>query len=113
LSEGWEEGMNPGNWPPEMSTGRFGFPWTLEHTKIQIGAHHPRKCFGKVCALHNRSQHAMRGFRQHWRGDRRIIERVCPHEVGHPDPDDLRINCGIDAGVHGCDGCCRREDARR
>ena len=35
--------------------------------------------------------------------DRRIMERICPHGVGHPDPDDV-LN---QDRVHGCDGCCR------
>lgn len=39
---------------------------------------------------------------QHWRGDRHLMERICPHGVGHPDPDDINPD-----GVHGCDGCCR------
>ena len=30
-------------------------------------------------------------------------ERVCPHGIGHPDPD--RPHHG--GGVHGCDGCCK------
>lgn len=33
------------------------------------------------------------------------MERICPHGVGHPDPDeiDLEVNA---KGIHGCDGCC-------
>jgi hypothetical protein len=34
------------------------------------------------------------------------MERICPHGVGHPDPDEYAIASGGDAGVHGCDGCC-------
>jgi hypothetical protein len=48
----------------------------------------------------------MRSFRQHWRGDRDMMERICTHGIGHPDPDDFRIRMGFDSGVHGCDGCC-------
>ena len=34
------------------------------------------------------------------------MERMCPHGVGHPDPDDV-TNLGEDViGIHGCDGCC-------
>jgi hypothetical protein len=43
----------------------------------------------------------MRRWPQNWRGDRYLIERICPHGVGHPDPDDLNPDT-----VHGCDGCC-------
>ena len=49
------------------------------------------------------TNHSMRGFPQLWREDRRIMERICPHGVGHPDPDDV-LN---QDRVHGCDGCCR------
>lgn len=57
------------------------------------------------CPIHNPSDHTMRAFPTHWRGDRGIMERICPHGVGHPDPDDVNVRNGD--GVHGCDGCCR------
>ena len=86
----------------------------LENTDIALYAHLESECRGSVCALHNRSDHHMRDWPQHWRGDRGLIERICPHGVGHPDPDSLaRLNDrGLSAeavaaeGVHGCDGCC-------
>lgn len=37
----------------------------------------------------------------HWRDDRSFMERICPHGVGHPDPDDEHAD-----PIHGCDGCC-------
>jgi hypothetical protein len=47
----------------------------------------------------------------HWRDDRKLMERICKHGVGHPDPDDLahkkRIGLDVDTiSIHGCDGCC-------
>jgi len=68
----------------------------------EIVAHSLGDCRGGVCCIHNRSDHHMRGMRQHWRGDAGKMERLCSHGIGHPDPDDLSDN-----GVHGCDGCCR------
>jgi hypothetical protein len=59
----------------------------LEHSPVILVAHPFTKCDGTVCALHNRTDHAMRSFPQHWRYDRGLIERICPHGVGHPDPD--------------------------
>jgi len=65
------------------------------------------------CPIHSPSEHSMRGFPLHWRGDRGIMERICPHGVGHPDPDTLAY---IDPdgskmeGVHGCDGCCAERE---
>lgn len=65
-------------------------------------------CKGRPCALHNPSEHELSGAPLDWRGDRRIMERVCQHGVGHPDPDDAayRASKGDHDTVHGCDGCC-------
>lgn len=48
-----------------------------------------------------------------WRGDRQLMERICPHGIGHPDPDHLAFIAKIDGpdearteSIHGCDGCC-------
>jgi predicted kinase len=75
---------------------------------------HPRKdCVGRHCCIHNPSNHHMRDWPQHFRADRALTERTCPHGIGHPDPDDLhfkRLMAGTDEvpdAVHGCDGCCR------
>jgi len=78
----------------------------LENTDTVYFTHPEDKCLGEVCTIHNRSNHAMREFPQHWRADRMIIERICTHGIGHPDPDEYRVLIGEDDGVHGCDGCC-------
>jgi hypothetical protein len=68
-----------------------------------------------------------------WRGDTRVMERICPHGIGHPDPDHMAYVssltpehiCPDDGpadesaacpyphldwqGVHGCDGCCNEK----
>jgi hypothetical protein len=63
---------------------------------------HPKtKCKGQNCCIHNPSDHHMRDWPQNWRGDRNLMERICPHGIGHPDPDDPNPD-----KVHGCDGCC-------
>lgn len=64
-------------------------------------------CMGDHCTIHNMSDHSMRSFPQHWRADRGIMERICPHGIGHPDPDDYRVNQYEYERVHGCDGCCK------
>ena len=39
-----------------------------------------------------------------------LIEWQCEHGVGHPDPQSIK-NMGDDGwGIHGCDGCCSRDD---
>lgn len=83
---------------------------TLACDWIHLSNVHPvEACTGRACVIHNPTPHHMRWWRLHWRDDRGIFERICPHGVGHPDPDQrafwkangLEVN-----GVHGCDGCC-------
>jgi hypothetical protein len=84
---------------------------------IQVGVkrltvHAPEKCAGQRCCIHNPSNHHMVTWPQNWRGDRGLMERTCPHGVGHPDPDDIAYKSTLDAknayyeAIHGCDGCC-------
>jgi len=73
--------------------------------------HAERECAGQYCVIHNPSEHHMSGWPIEIRRDKNCLtERICPHGVGHPDPDSLVwINgeFGENAwGVHGCDGCC-------
>ncbi len=59
------------------------------------------------CPIHYPSYHALSHRPTHWRNDRGIMERICEHGVGHPDPDDIKVREGDwTEGVHGCDGCC-------
>lgn len=94
---------------------------------------HPKeKCEGREipCCIHSPSDHHMRTWEMNWRGDTGVMERLCPHGVGHPDPDhmtyvrsltpehecvdDLNDEYGSSCphphlewqGVHGCDMCC-------
>jgi hypothetical protein len=78
----------------------------LEHSDEMVRAHLLKDCGPGPCTIHRRTNHVMRPFSQHWRADRGIMERICSHGVGHPDPDDYRVRIGDDSGIHGCDGCC-------
>jgi hypothetical protein len=68
------------------------------------------ECTIHGCVIHSPTDHPMKDFEQIWRQDRGIMERVCEHGVGHPDPDGLKwlVRNGSVAPdfVHGCDGCC-------
>ena len=79
--------------------------YVLEHTDITLIVHEADRCMGEYCTVHNKSDHSMRSFPQHWRGDRGIMERTCPHGVGHPDPDSP-WPANSSEWVHGCDFCC-------
>jgi len=90
------------------------------HSRPVLHTHSPSVCAGQRCCIHNPSNHHM----NHWplvhRMDRQVVrngmkltlsERICPHGVGHPDPDSLDWLARYDRRdvwqVHGCDGCCR------
>lgn len=80
---------------------------------VRLITHDPSKCEGRPCCIHNPSDHSMRDFPQLWRSDRGLMERTCPHGIGHPDPDDIahkRQTRGEEyaryEAIHGCDGCC-------
>lgn len=79
--------------------------------RIQI--HSRRLCEGRPCVFHNPSDHHMRHLKRNIRYDRAycLVERICPHGVGHPDPDSLAfVAAKTDsyASIHGCCGkrCC-------
>jgi hypothetical protein len=79
-----------------------------------VRTHSIDKCHGRVCAVHNPTDHHMRDWPMLWRSDRALLERVCCHGIGHPDPDHLtylRDMYGVDhaqcESIHGCCGCCR------
>ncbi len=53
---------------------------------------HPRsKCEGRgiPCCIHQPSDHHMKTWQMNWRGDTSVMERLCPHGIGHPDPDHM------------------------
>ena len=64
--------------------------------------HDESVCRGRNCCIHNPSNHHMVGWDQNFRFDTRIMERICEHGIGHPDPD----NPNAVGYRHGCDGCC-------
>ena len=70
-----------------------------------LDTHDRGTCKGEYCTIHNFSSHHMVKWNQRWREDRRIMERICGHGVGHPDPDDPKTQDEFES-VHGCDGCC-------
>jgi hypothetical protein len=79
-------------------------------TGQKILVHTKEDCKGEYCCIHNPSDHHMKDWPTNWRPDRNMMERICPHGIGHPDPDDLafkaRTSDGYIDSVHGCDGCC-------
>ncbi len=79
--------------------------------------HKAKVCKGQNCVLHNPSKHCMTKFPVFIRMDKyTLAERICPHSIGHPDPDSvewLRQFVPVTIlGIHGCDGCCTKEAKR-
>lgn len=78
-------------------------------TGQQVNVHDPDNCKGGYCVIHNPSNHHMVDWPTHWREDRKLLERLCPHGIGHPDPDHLdHLPAGRRSieSIHGCCGHC-------
>ena len=80
---------------------------SVENDKL-LRVHPPSACEGRNCWVHNPSDTHMKKWPIWWRDDKGTAERMCPHRIGHPDPDDVAYHwsLGRDVSVHGCDGCC-------
>lgn len=90
---------------------------------VVVMNHAPSRCAGRACCVHNPSDHHMRDWPMTFRSDRAryvgdrvfvLTERICPHGVGHPDPDSMDYLRSIGSsdevageGIHGCDRCCK------
>lgn len=84
-------------------------PVTLHTHSADVCADDP------ACCIHKPSNHPLRDSMLNWRADRGLMERICDHGIGHPDPDDLAHKRrtltpeqyrGHAYESHGCDGCC-------
>ena len=68
-------------------------------------------CEGQPCAIHSATHH-MKDWPIFMRSSS-LVERVCEHGVGHPDPHSVEFLEKVTGqdywGVHGCCGCCAEE----
>lgn len=77
----------------------------MVQTPIAVkGVHLEAWCAGKTCLVHNPSDHHMRRWPLLWNDQRLCFERLCPHDITHPDPD----SWGDQLHEGPCDGCCQR-----
>lgn len=90
--------------------------WVNLESGQRLRVHSKEMCRGGNCSIHNPSDEAKAIGTRQWRSDRAMMERICSHGVGHPDPDELAFlrSIGMDKqadvnGLHGCDGCCSDE----
>ena len=106
--------------PVTVAVVRQGGEMTVEEVMI-----HPLDwCKGEWCPFDSPSFHHMVRWQKVIRMDKGdIVERTCPHGIGHPDPDSAHwalsgghsVTADTDAYqylLHGCDGCCRPPDER-
>jgi hypothetical protein len=113
-----------------MSRSDFVIDVPVYPAGIEAAIHARQACHPELCLFHAPSEHPMADWPIVIRMDRIgcLAERLCRHDVGHPDPDSLAYveslvrRLGVERwgqtpekadrnaaaqGVHGCDGCCR------
>jgi hypothetical protein len=66
-----------------------------------LRVHNRKMCEGRNCCIHNPSDTPMKHWVMNWRSDAGKMERMCMHDVGHPDPDDMEYRKDT-TGIHGC-----------
>lgn len=101
----------------DASTGRFivrgtdSYGWPKGW--MALPTHQEKSCLlPEQCVIHHPSDHAMKDWPLYWRADRMLMERICTHGTGHPDPDDIAFKAAVAPDLveheadHGCDGCC-------
>lgn len=76
-----------------------------------VNVHSPNSCAqADGCGIHNRpSDHALKDAPMFWRDAEYILERMCKHDIAHPDKDSaayLRAIGQDHKNLHTCDGCC-------
>lgn len=72
--------------------------------------HAKQNCSG-MCPFHCPSDHHMKNWPIFIRSST-LVERMCGHGQGHPDPDSLNYldpHGDLLLGIHGCDKCCSTE----
>ena len=84
---------------------------TTYQKDVKVMIHGADACFGRRCVFHNPTKHHMSDWHMILRTDKSaLVERICSHGVGHPDPDSLwffvEIAKETSLAIHGCDGCC-------
>lgn len=90
-------------WTHDRFTDDAGVEWNVHKRAV---------CQGSNCTLHNPSVHPLSNARIVLRTDPfryGFAERICEHDIGHPDPDSVAFydSIGQDGwGTHGCDRCC-------
>lgn len=88
--------------------------WT-SGTGQKLKVHDKKDCKGRYCCIHNPSDHHMKDWQLHWREDRKLMERICPCGVGHPDVDDISFkkSLGYNVEFESIHGCCQEHSCSK
>jgi hypothetical protein len=78
-------------------------PGYITGTKQMLFNVHAKETCRGWCVIHNPMPGPWDEWPTHWRDDMGIMERLCPHGIGHPAAEELVNSFSI--GVHPCDGC--------
>lgn len=81
--------------------------------RVLTNVHSEAGCEGQWCVIHHPKPSHTSEWPLHWRGDRAIFERICPHGIGHPDPSQLdywEARGQSYNAIHGCCGCCETKE---
>jgi hypothetical protein len=76
---------------------------------VVANVHDAGRCIRWACVIHAPTAHSLSDWPILYRADRGIVERLCQHGVGHPDPDQWpywQATGRMFEQVHSCDGCC-------
>jgi hypothetical protein len=69
-------------------------PTGMEYWTDDIGqsvmVHSEDRCSGK-CAIHNPSDHYMSSYPRVWDDNQKMMTRLCPHGLFHPDPQQIQF----------------------
>lgn len=106
-------GEDDSEWLIIQATDVYGTPHGINPVRV----HSRKHCQNRElpCVVHSPSAHKMSGWPLRWCSDTQVMERMCPHDIGHPDPDHIAYvqssqefytsySTGAD---HECDGCCK------
>lgn len=78
----------------------------MEQHLLELGqviqTHELKHCIGQWCVIHRQQPGPWSSWPRYWRSDRRIVERICEHGVGHPAAESYQWYEDL---IHGCDGC--------
>jgi hypothetical protein len=83
----------------------------MEQHVLELGqvieTHDRGVCLGQWCCIHSPMPGPWAAWPRYWRGDRGIMERICPCGVGHPVAEMYEYAVVMNRTENLVHGCCR------